>query len=315
MMAFGAAIMAVGTLLMLLPLGLPGLFLSRFIAGVGGSALMATMLFAVAAKGTVRWRGFAIGAVAMATTLRMPGRFRDICQNWGLAAAILAAVVLLLACAVLLHRYMPRLFPKPVPDREERSLREVISAPGFKKTFWGLAAVFVITATLSNMSNVFYPQWVNSDDLGVDWPIAFEIIWVSTSVSALLWGIASMYIQVRRLFVIASLLLVVTAFVPAVSVGNLLLIGIANGALLSLPWVLAVDLLGIRRLATLALGLAFVGGLVGTFGVWLAAWSYDIASDTGIRIVAAGFGVALIAVVYAFSGTKAAQEEQIETLS
>ena len=291
-MALGAVIAAIGTLTLIVPLGLPGSAVSLFIAGAGGSALSPPMVYAVIAKRTLRWRGAAIGAVAAVFGLRQAG-LPDVYEAIGHEWSVVLAVVLLLACAALLYRYMPELFAREAPEHLP-SLKEIGAAPGFAKTFASVAAVFAIGSLVTGLS-AFYPYWIERAGSGVSLSGPLSAV---PAASALLWGVACMNVPLRRLLAIAGLFIVVAALLMGISVASFIFLGIAKGALLTLPWVFAAERLGVQRLATLGIGLAFAGAIFGIPGPLLVGWLIEQEMGRALQFAIAGLGGALAAAAY-----------------
>ena len=104
---------------------------------------------------------------------------------------------------------------------------------------------------------------------------------------ALLWGIAADFHPGRRLFLIAALLLLPAAGYlwvadgrPSFAIG-VLAFWLVRGGLVCLPWVLMAEVLPARHFAKIALGIMFVGGVLGgaagplSLGLSLHIWGIN----------------------------------------
>ena len=112
---------------------------------------------------------------------------------------------------------------------------------------------------------------------------------ITTGISVLLWGIASDFYPVRRLILVAALLLLPTAGAVlaidgfSTSIAGTLGLGLVRGGLVCLPWVLMAELLPTRHFAKIALGVMLVGSLVGgTLGPILWGRFMDIWGTSAI---------------------------------
>ena len=131
-----------------------------------------------------------------------------------------------------------------------------------------------------------------------------------TAASAFLWGVACVFVPVRRLLAIAGVFLVVAALLVGRSDGGFVLLGVARGAMVTLPWVFAAERLGVQRLATLGIGLAFFGAIMAVPGPVLAGWLLDIEADGTLRFGVAGLGGLLAAVAYILPSVWRVQVEE-----
>ena len=291
MMAGGAVAAAVGLSILILPSSLTLAGVGIFVSIVGASATGSLVFYAVVVKGFTRYKGTLIGALGMVIALLPSDRiFRDWSND--LPTMVLGiGVALTLAGGVILIRLLPRVFtysygPGPTLLRE-------LAVPKVRGAVMGVTATY-LTAYMGMVSIViasyFIPNATVLSTSGIDgvWS-QHQAMAITTGISVLLWGIASDFYPVRRLFLIAALLLLpTTGAVLAIdgfgtSFAGTLGLGLVRGGLVCLPWVLMSDLLPIRHFAKIALGVVFVGSLFGgTFGpiLWGAlthAWVVNAA--------------------------------------
>ncbi len=154
---------------------------------------------------------------------------------------------------------------------------------GFWNVVGAVTLVFALGTAVSTIASVssvllLYDQ----SRLGVMWTM--NLLLVASTVGALVWGIISDFVPVRRLISSASILVVLSIPLlwlldgPLSDLLGVLVLGLGLGATRSLPWVLLADHLGVRFFAIVGIGVSFVGGLAGGLpgsllsGLTLEAW-------------------------------------------
>ena len=267
LMAAGAVVSVLGITAASLSNRIETAALGMFIAGAGSSAIDSLVFYAIAVKGATRYRGTLIGALAMVFTIRL--RATDLVY-WRDDVAMLvfvASMTLILASAALLFRFLPRVFAGPYGPGE--TLGEALVVPGARPAIAWLSAAFFV-ASMVTSTIVVLPTFNMDRTSGIDYAVLhFYRIGVFSGIGALLWGIASDFFSKRLLLLIAALLLVPTAGTFWAIDGQLLLtiaitaLGLVNGGVICLPWVLMAELLPTRHFAKIALGISLVGSLVG----------------------------------------------------
>ena len=291
MMAAGAVIAGLGLSIFVLSSSLALNALGMFVAGVGSSAVGSLVFYAIAVKGATRYKGTLIGALGMVLTMRLGER---IFREWSLDAPMLVlgiGVALALAGAAVLLRLLPRVFAGSYEPG--LTLRETLAVPSVRRAaVWVTVTYFIAYMAMSTMVVAFsvLPNLTMPLLSRVEGVLSqHQAMAITTGISVLLWGIASDFYPVRRLFLIAALLLLpTTGAVLAIdgfgtSFAGTLGLGLVRGGLICLPWVLMAELLPIRHFAKIALGVVFVGSLFGgTFGriLWGAltdAWVVNAA--------------------------------------
>lgn len=99
---------------------------------------------------------------------------------------------------------------------------------------------------------------------GSELDFGFRALSLAGGLGALLWGVASDFVPVRRLLVILAVLSLPAAgwiWLFDDPKGGSLLLSLVRGGLISLPWVLMADVLPRRHFAKLALVVILVGWL------------------------------------------------------
>ena len=289
MMAVGAIVAAVGLTIVVLSNGVAVAAFGMFVMGVGSSAFGSLVFYAIAVKGVTRYRGTLIGALGVVFTV--PLNLTNIVQLFHVNMPVLwIGLALALAGAAVLLRLLPRVFAGSYEPG--LTLRETLAVPDVRRAVaWMTAAFFVasmitFTAALEfyNFSNLTNPSFAR-DDVALQQ----QTLRIFTVVGILVWGIASDFYPGRRLFLVAGLLLLPATGllwasyvhqVPAVGTVGL---GLVRGGLVCLPWVLMAELLPTRHFAKIALGVMFVGSLVGgTLGPILWGGLTDIWGTSAI---------------------------------
>ena len=285
MMAAGAALGALGLFIFVLSSSLALNALGMFVAGVGTAAVGSLVFYAIAAKGATRYKGTLIGALGMVFTMRLGER---IFREWSIDAPMLVlgiGVALTLAGAVVLFRLLPRVFAGSYGPGS--AFRQTLAVPSVRR-----AAVWVtVTYSIAYMAKLIMVIWIYNFSSLTTGPLSgVEGVWsqhqamaITIGISVLLWGIASDFYPVRRLILVAALLLLPTAgAVVAIdgfstSIAGTLGLGLVRGGLVCLPWVLMAELLPTRHFAKIALAVMFAGSLFGgTLGPMLLGTVTDV---------------------------------------
>ena len=272
MMVAGAALGALGLSIFVLSSSLALNALGMFVAGVGSSAVASLVFYAIAAKGATRYKGTLIGALGMVFAMRLGERnFRE----WSIDEPMLVlwiGVALALSGAVVLFYLLPRVFAGSFEPG--RTLRETLAVPSVRR-----AVVWVtVTYSIAYMAMLIMVIWIYNFSSLTTGPLSgVEGVWsqhqamaITIGISVLLWGIASDFYPVRRLILVAALLLLPTAgAVVAIdgfstSIAGTLGLGLVRGGLVCL----AVGADGgaccpSRHFAKIALGVMFAGSLFG----------------------------------------------------
>ena len=271
MMVAGAALGALGLSIFVLSSSLALNALGMFVAGVGSSAVGSLVFYAIAVKGATRYKGTLIGALGMVLTMRLGER---IFREWSLDAPMLVlgiGVALALSGAVVLFYLLPRVFAGSFEPG--RTLRETLAVPSVRRAavwvtvtyFIAYMAMITMVVAFSVLPNLTMPLLSRVEGVLSQ----HQAMAITTGISVLLWGIASDFYPVRRLFLVAALLLLpTTGAVLAIdgfgtSFAGTLGLGLVRGGLVCLPWVLMAELLPPRHFAKMALGILFVGGYLG----------------------------------------------------
>ncbi len=316
-MPLGALVAATGLIILSFAGGYASLVAASAVIGLGTATVSATILFAVAAKGCYRFRGTVIGGLGFLMTLDPGGLAAGPAADafgWRWVAVILGGLAL--AAAFVLLTFLPRVFPvrqraasypkwRPISDDEEGlTWRELRRTPGFWKVVGAVTLVFALgtaVSTIATFSSVLllYDQ----SRLGVMWTM--NLLLVASTVGALVWGIISDFVPVRRLISSASIVVVLSIPLlwlldgPLSDLLGVLVLGLGLGATRSLPWVLLADHLGVRFFAIVGIGVSFVGGLAGglpgsllsglTLEAWGAAGAAGLLAAFALVLAAASF--------------------------
>ena len=283
MMAAGAGVLALGLVLITLSRNFGAAAAGLFLVKAGGAAFHSLVFYAIVAKGYTRFRGTLIGTLSLVFGANLgAGAVRD----WHFDIPIeWFALVLALAGGIALYILLPRWFKgnySPTP-----TFREAIAVPGVRAGFVWAAAVYLVSAVILATGST-HIRWVSAatgDDTG------YQAMALAGGLGALAWGVAADLVSIRLLFIaVAVLSLPAAAWVGLVSDvgGGALLLSFVRGGLISLPWVLAADLLPKRHFAKLALAITLLGTLGGWLGLlyWGAALgSQDAASFIWITLI------------------------------
>ena len=291
MMVAGAVVAAFGLSILVLSNTLAVNALGMFVLQTGSSVAGMLVFYAVAVKGATRYKGTLIGALGMVFTMRLGER---IFREWSIDAPMLVlgiGVALALSGAVVLFYLLPRVFAGSYEPG--LTLRETLAVPDVRRAaVWVTVTYFIAYMAMSTMVVAFsvLPNLTMPLLSRVEGVLSqHQAMAITTGISVLLWGIASDFYPVRRLFLVAALLLLPTAGAVlaidgfSTSIAGTLGLGLVRGGLVCLPWVLMAELLPIRHFAKIALGVVFVGSLFGgTFGpilwgVLTVAWVVNAA--------------------------------------
>ena len=305
MMAVGAVLNALGLTIFVLSSSLAFNALGVFVAAVGSSAVASLVFYAVAVKGATRYKGTLIGVLGMVFTIRLGER---IFRGWSLDAPMVVlgiGVALTLVGAVVLFRLLPRVFAGSYGPGS--TFRQTLAVPSVRR-----AAVWVtVTYSIAYMAKLIMVIWIYNFSSLTTGPLSgVEGVWsqhqamaITIGISVLLWGIASDFYPVRRLILVAALLLLPTAgAVVAIdgfstSIAGTLGLGLVRGGLVCLPWVLMAELLPTRHFAKIALAVMFAGSLFGgTLGPMLLGTVMDVWVTNAAWWIIPVLGIALAVV-------------------
>ena len=268
MMAAGAVVAAIGLSFRVLFSSQALVALGVFVSIVGAAAVGSLVFYAVVVKGSTRYKGTLIGVLVMVF-----GLFRGerVFREWATDSPTLVlgiGIALILAGGAILLRLLPRVFaysygPGPTLLRE-------LSVPRVRRAVVGATAVYsiaymvIVTMIMAlPLISVAAPSFMSGMD-SIWFPR--QGISISIAISVLIWGIASDFYPVRRLILVASLLLpAVTASLAAIdgfstSIAGALALGFVRGGLVCLPWILMAELLPPRHFGKIALGITFILG-------------------------------------------------------
>ena len=270
-MAAGAVVAVLGLTIVVLSSILALNALGMFVFQTGTAAVGSLVFYAIAVKGATRYKGTLIGALGMVFTTRLGER---IFREWSLDAPMVVlgiGVALALSGAVVLFYLLPRVFAGSFEPG--RTLRETLAVPSVRRAaVWVTVTYFIAYMAMSTMVVAFsvLPNITMPLLSRVEGVLSqHQAMAITTGISVLLWGIASDFYPVRRLFLVAALLLLPTAGAVlaidgfSTSIAGTLGLGLVRGGLVCLPWVLMAELLPIRHFAKIALGVVFVGSLFG----------------------------------------------------
>ena len=297
MMAAGAGVLALGLLLATLSDGFGLAVTSMFLTGAGGAFVGSLVFYVVAVKGSTRFRGALIGALALVFNV-----------SWGVelggwAAAIPIIVWMgfpVLAGGILLLLLLPRWFTGyygPGP-----TLRETLAVPGAKLNIAWVAAVCLVAAMVMT-AVVPHLRWVPpglvQDAARLEYE--YRLVALAGGTGALLWGIASDFLPVRWLLMalaVVFLLAALSLWLPGGDGTDVLILALVRGGLISLPWVLMAESLPARHFAKLALAVTWVGSQGGALPLLYGTLAHYVwGGDSHLWIVLVVEVCALAAVV------------------
>ena len=260
MMAAGAGVLALGLLLATLSDGFGLAVTSMFLTGAGGAFVGSLVFYVVAVKGSTRFRGALVGALALVFNV-----------SWGVdldgwAAAIPIIVWMgftVLSGGVLLFLILPRWFTGyygPGP-----TLRETLAVPGARLNIAWVAAVCLVAAMVMT-AGVPHLRWAPpglvQDAARLEYE--YRLVALAGGTGALLWGMAADFLPVRWLLMtlaVVFLLAALSLWLPGGDGTDVLILALVRGGLISLPWVLMAESLPARHFAKLALAVTWVGSM------------------------------------------------------
>ena len=304
MMAAGAVVVALGLTIVGFSNSFATSALGMFVAGIGRSAVGSLVFYAIAVKGATRYRGTLIGALSMVFTMRLGTRNIDDWPFDALMVVLAISVALTLAGAAVLFRLLPRVFAGS--HEPGQTLWEVLAVPSIRRAAVWAAAAFFVASMVTTATDVHLLALMFRSTSGVD-DVALQLqtMHIFSGIGVLLWGIAADFYPGRRLFLLAAILLLPAAGalwaldgLPASAVG-VVVFGLVRGGLVCLPWVLMAELLPTQHFAKIALGIMFVGGLLGgalgplLWSRFLDTWGIDVVfwlvlvEGTAVAVVAA----------------------------
>ena len=267
MMAAGALISLLGIIVYSLSNRLAIYAVGLFVSGVGYSALFPLIFYAIAAKGATRHRGLLIGALG--AVFSVPLSISGVLDWWidQPLAIVAIGAPFTLAGAALLFFLLPRVYTSH-NDTGETDQGETGTTRIWSAVAWVTLAYFVANMAKNASDLLYTPNLVTSSLSALDsytlQPLANHIV---IGFSVLLWGTASDYITVRRLFLLTALVLIIGTGIQwvagdfPVSIVGIVMLSLASGGLICLPWILMADMLPTRNFAKLSLIVSIVGGL------------------------------------------------------
>ncbi len=266
MMAGGAVVVAVGLSILVLSSSQVFVSLGFFVSTVGMTVTGLLVFYAVAVKGSTRYKGTLIGALGMVVALRLS---EIVLRDWALDSPTLVlaiGIALALVGGAVLFLLLPRVFtysygPGKTLLRDLAVPRVRGAVVGATATYLlAFMAMFAILTTLSVTPSATLPSASGIDGV---WSPS-QAMTISIAISVLFWGIASDFYPVRRLILIVALLLLPAALALAAidgfrsSVAGVVGLGFLRGGLLCLPWVLMAELLPTRHFAKIAVGVTVI---------------------------------------------------------
>ena len=266
MMMAGAGILALGLVLATLSRSSGPAVAGLFLVGAGGSACASLIFYAIVVKGYTRFKGTLIGALGLVFGAN-PGA--GTIRNWDFGIPFeWFWVALVLTGRMVLYIFLPRWFTGTYHTGP--TLQETIAVPGVKARFAWAIAVSMLAATVLAAGST-YLRWVTAAAaaVGADYYAWHQALALAGGVGALVWGVVADFFSVRWLLIALAVLSLPAAAWVWLSddpVGGALLLSLVRRGLISLPWVLAADLLPQRHFAKLALAIAVVGVLGGSLG-------------------------------------------------
>lgn len=285
MMAAGAGVLALGFFLAALPGGFGLAIGSMFLAWAGGAFVGSLVFFAVAGKGSTRFREALIGALGLVFNV-------DLGVGLGPWASVVPTTVWIvgpvLAGGILLLALLPRWFTGhygPGP-----TLRGALAVPGAKLNIAWVAGIYLVAAMIMNLGTPhlrLVPPGLVRDVAVLE--SEYQFVALAGGTGALLWGIASDFLPARWLLTglaVVSLLAALSLWLPGGDGTDLLILALVRGGLISLPWVLMAESLPARHFAKLALAVTWVGWLGSSLGVLYWTWAHYVSGlDAAFWIV------------------------------
>ncbi len=320
--ASGALVTGAGYLLLALTGSLWWLFLSAAVTGVGLGMVASVILYSIAAKGAVRFRGTVIGLLAFAVSLDS-GLWRVLpdvdASSWRWVSLLYGGLAVM--AALLLFKAFPKVFPvrrsyqgslpswrRSADEEPVWSLRQFRATPGFWRVVGGISLVFVLAGAFSGATRVHLFPLLDTDSFSIaDLERTLDLWAIVAAFGALLWGAASDFVRAPRLIPLAGSTGALGLILLWLSGGGLLtamaivILGLAAGATLVLPWVLLADHLGVRHFAVIGILVSVVTGFLSALiGPLLVGLTFDWFDATGQIAV-----LASLALVLVIAGSKA----------
>ena len=260
-MSVGAFTLAGGLALMSLSSSLVFAVPAALVASAGAAAVGSLIYYAVAIKGHTKFRGALIGALSLVFNLRWDLGVTG-ARDAGFPACWTASI-LPLASGILILVFLPRLLR--APSGAGQSFRAAMAIPGAKLLFLWTATVYALGTVIKLRATTYLGSITIAASHGhADLALGYHITALVAAIGALLWGIAADYFPARRLLIALAIL-----SVPAIgllslpdwqAVGMLLLL-LALGGLVCLPWILMAECLPQNHLAKLALAITWMGAI------------------------------------------------------
>ena len=267
MMVVGAAILAVGLVLITLSSSFGATVAGLFLVGAGRSAFGSLVFYAIAVKGFARFKGTLIGALGLVFGVNLRGGEIRSWDSW-------YPHRLVGGCTGPDGRDSPL---HASPPLVQGRLRAWADSPGDHRRLGRQSPLRLGRCRLPGGSHDHHHRFEPPPDVGYGgvadgWhppEFGYRALALAGGLGALVWGAAADFFSVRWLLIALAVL-----SLPAAAWGWLLddpgggviLLSLVRGGLISLPWVLMADLLPKRHFAKLALAVT----LLGTLGGWLS---------------------------------------------
>ena len=279
MMAAGAGVLALGLLLATLSDGFGLAVTSMFLTGAGGAFVGSLVFYVVAVKGSTRFRGALIGALALVFNVSWGGGPRRLGGShpnhrmdglpgpggWDIAPS---------ASPPLVHGPLRTgSYPQGDPgcsrgQAEHRLGSGRLPGCGYGHDHGGAPPPVGAPGLVQDAARLEYE---------------YRLVALAGGTGALLWGIASDFLPVRWLLMALAVVFLLAALSLWLSGGDgtdVLILALVRGGLISLPWVLMAESLPARHFAKLALAVSWVGSQGGALslfyrGLALYAWGGD----------------------------------------
>ena len=228
MMAAGAGVLALGLFLAALPGGFGLVISGMFLAWAGSPVVGSLVFFAVAVKGSTRFRGALIGALGLVFNV-------DLGVGLGPWASAVPTTVWIvgpvLAGGILLLVLLPRWFTGhygPGP-----TLREALAVPGAKLNIAWAAGIYLVAAMIMNLGTPklrLVPPGLVRGAAGLEYE--YQFVALAGGTGALLWGMASDFLPARWLLIATALvssLTVVSLWLPGGDGTDMLVLALVRG--------------------------------------------------------------------------------------
>lgn len=287
--AMGAAIMGIGALLTAVSnYGAVDLIgIGAIHVGIAG--LDTYILLALAARGSIQYRGTLLGGLMAMLFVPDPlasALTRDSSVALGVAA------VLSIVTAFVLFRFLPS-FPRvnPTPDPSLPGFSQLWSNPLMRKPLIAVGLIFFSTvALLGTGSLLITGVHANEGIFGAGWH-GSAATW-AVAVGAMAWGLASDRLPASWLLATATLLALPVVGIarvtgaPDITDAAAVAFGFLVGGFIVLPYVLLADHLPTRRFGTLCIQLSLLGCIPAALLAWFTTHAM---TSWGSGIPAAAF--------------------------